>query len=491
MSTRRTILKSALATGTVVAFSGTIGGLRALADPGVPVRRSLLGMADDDPDLTTYREFVRILLAADQSRPVSWLGYSLLHGQYKGPYRYCPHGDWYFLPWHRGYVAMYEQAARELTGNQKFAMPYWDWTRQRELPSAFTLPTYKGRPNPLYVANRTLTGANWPLRDDIVGPDVMNAIYMETDFQRFGTSKNPHQYDLNMGWVVAGGGVQGTLEANPHNNIHNFIGGFMPTAGSPRDPIFMMHHSNIDRIWAHWNALGRDNTAGMSPTDRDLWLKMVFADNFLRPDGAPYSARVGDLQNTIALGYTYDNLPSADGRLADPQRSRRLAAAFAFGTSASDQNFGALADANRDAATPTKPLEKAVRLSPTQRDRLVSETATATEGSEVFALLRDIDHSPGVEGLRVFVSTGESASDATDGESLQVTQVGFLEHGKHSDHKGAPSILVELTPALRGLSAKGISVGDTITVKIAPVLRAGVSPDGQKAVPASVEIIVL
>jgi hypothetical protein len=54
-------------------------------------------------------------------------------------------------------------------------------------------------------------------------------------------------------WIVSGGGVQGTLEALPHNQVHNSIGGWMPTPASPRDPIFFMHHCNIDRIWAVWN----------------------------------------------------------------------------------------------------------------------------------------------------------------------------------------------------------------------------------------------
>lgn len=49
-------------------------------------------MALDDPDLDTYRTFAGLMLAKDQSKPVSWLGYSLQHGAYNGNYKYCPHG---------------------------------------------------------------------------------------------------------------------------------------------------------------------------------------------------------------------------------------------------------------------------------------------------------------------------------------------------------------------------------------------------------------
>ena len=42
---------------------------------------------------------------------------------------------------------------------------------------------------------------------------------------------------------------QGDIESNPHNNVHVDIGGWMgsvPTAA--QDPVFYVHHSNIDRL---------------------------------------------------------------------------------------------------------------------------------------------------------------------------------------------------------------------------------------------------
>jgi len=46
----------------------------------------------------------------------------------------------------------------------------------------------------------------------------------------------------------------GGLE-NIHNGVHVWVGGTMgwiPTA--PADPIFWMHHANIDRLWSVWQA---------------------------------------------------------------------------------------------------------------------------------------------------------------------------------------------------------------------------------------------
>lgn len=49
------------------------------------------------------------------------------------------------------------------------------------------------------------------------------------------------------GWV-------GTLvgEANVHNRVHVWVGGSMSPGTSPDDPVFFMHHCNIDRLWAQW-----------------------------------------------------------------------------------------------------------------------------------------------------------------------------------------------------------------------------------------------
>jgi len=75
----------------------------------------------------------------------------------------------------------------------------------------------------------------------------------------------------------------GILEGQPHNNVHRCIGGisappygggFMQANLSPVDPIFWLHHSNLDRIWDIWQ---RKQACQNSPS---------------LPDGAP--AKPGD-----------------------------------------------------------------------------------------------------------------------------------------------------------------------------------------------------
>src|SRR5206468_5668429 len=66
------------------------------------------------------------------------------------------------------------------------------------------------------------------------------------------------------------------------------------------DPIFWLHHSNIDRLWASWNANG-----GRNPGDA-AWRMSTF----VFPNGTGGRARLRSEQvSTLQLaGYSYDRL---------------------------------------------------------------------------------------------------------------------------------------------------------------------------------------
>ena len=56
----------------------------------------------------------------------------------------CQHQSWYFLPWHRGYVASFEQIVRAaivgLGGPADWSLPYWNYNDNRQtlkMPACF------------------------------------------------------------------------------------------------------------------------------------------------------------------------------------------------------------------------------------------------------------------------------------------------------------------------------------------------------------------
>src|SRR4029077_2907282 len=48
------------------------------------------------------------------------------------------HGSWWFLPWHRAYLAVTEWKLQAISGDPTLALPYWNWSSDRTIPSAFS-----------------------------------------------------------------------------------------------------------------------------------------------------------------------------------------------------------------------------------------------------------------------------------------------------------------------------------------------------------------
>ncbi|MBP1851056.1 tyrosinase family protein [Rhizobium halophytocola] len=229
----------------------------------------------------------------------------------------CQHQSWYFLPWHRGYVwaieSMLRQAIVDAGGPDDWALPYWNYSdtsrpNARLLPPAFSRQTLPdGSANPLFVQQRYGQGTS-----PIVLPagDVTLEALSVTFYT--GTSRASSGFGGLKTGFSHGGGVSGRLESKPHNIVHVDIGG-QNSAGpglmsdpdtAGLDPIFWLHHANIDRLWAVWNAAGNSD-----PTDA-AWLNGPMDRKFVMPDlaGNPWFYTPAEMVDTLVapLGYTYD-----------------------------------------------------------------------------------------------------------------------------------------------------------------------------------------
>jgi tyrosinase len=96
------------------------------------------------------------------------------------------------------------------------------------------------------------------------------------------------------------------FETRPHNPVHNLIGGSMATMQSPLDPIFFLHHCNVDRLWHAW-ALpdGRTMPVSSSPYWTGAPTSFVYAPGLTMPKVDTYSPRRAGTVKVTA--YDYDN----------------------------------------------------------------------------------------------------------------------------------------------------------------------------------------
>lgn len=132
-----------------------------------------------------------------------------------------------FLAWHRAFLYEMEKVLQAHVPG--VTIPYWDWANDHSLPSWVVLPSGVTR-----------------------GPDTSRHL--------------PSQADVDV--TVLGASDYITMTQNLetyHNTVHMYVGGnTMPyPALSPNDPMFWLHHANVDRLWAQWQV--RPGHEGLNP----------------------------------------------------------------------------------------------------------------------------------------------------------------------------------------------------------------------------------
>jgi hypothetical protein len=288
------------------------------------------------PVLDTYARGVAMMRALDdESPPVpeSWLWAANTHGidQFTTPrpaWAQCAHQSLFFLPWHRAYLAWFEGTIRSMTGEDDWALPYWNYSdpaSDRALPAEFVVETRvvdgEQVPNPLFSPDRSPDPI--PLDDTDVSYALGQPFYVLEMERGFG-GVLPDQYD-------------GVVELLPHNFIHGDIGGLSGFMRSPatagRDPIFWLHHANIDRLWEVWLALDgsvRLTDPGAVPASvATAWNSAVF---WFGDEQTPTTYAMEDVEDLTSapMDYEYESL-ALPAELADAVAQAREAALQAAG----------------------------------------------------------------------------------------------------------------------------------------------------------------
>eukprot|EP00531_Pseudo-nitzschia_arenysensis_P002126 CAMPEP_0116126492 /NCGR_PEP_ID=MMETSP0329-20121206/6359_1 /TAXON_ID=697910 /ORGANISM="Pseudo-nitzschia arenysensis, Strain B593" /LENGTH=550 /DNA_ID=CAMNT_0003620575 /DNA_START=130 /DNA_END=1782 /DNA_ORIENTATION=- len=178
-----------------------------------------------------------------------------------------------FLPWHRWFLHNFEKLLQETTGKCIY-LPYWDWERDAGWESwsdVMNPATFGSWGQNGCVSSGVLTwndNFNWNPGVNgggftCVQREFMGGRSFTGEAQILGMISNYNQFADTTG--NARGQSQGNpaargstnsfrveLENGPHMLVHALIGGHMRNNWSPADPLFYLHHTNVDRIWAMW-----------------------------------------------------------------------------------------------------------------------------------------------------------------------------------------------------------------------------------------------
>jgi N-acetylneuraminic acid mutarotase len=196
--------------------------------------------------------------------------------------------QWFFLPWHRLMLKQFEGVIREVLHDESFSLPYWNPVTGN--PDDLMVPAvFRDPGSPLYNGTRWFW-VNAGERIDKLYRDWINLSALNEKFYIDSANGNL--------------GFNPRMDQNPHFFTHLALGGDMAefsTVGG--DPLFYLHHTNMDRIWESWNRLGHKN-----PTDpKYLKRKFAYGDRSGKAVYLPVSAT----DRTAQMGYEYDSYEKA------------------------------------------------------------------------------------------------------------------------------------------------------------------------------------
>ncbi|MGH8885249.1 MAG: tyrosinase family protein [Egibacteraceae bacterium] len=194
-----------------------------------------------------------------------------------------------FLPWHRFMLLLLEAHLRRVLEDPSFGLPYWDWTADGDL----TVP-----PTDLWTIDDAVGGTGdpvttGPFKFDAENPSDSFRVFFEFEgfiggilLDRAGrglrrqlgevaglplpttgqvsrllteSDYDREEWDgISLGFrnhLEAGRfavGNNGLVPSRLHNGVHGWVSGDMGLTTSPNDPVFYLHHCNVDRIWEAW-----------------------------------------------------------------------------------------------------------------------------------------------------------------------------------------------------------------------------------------------
>ncbi len=492
-------------------------------------------------DLLWYAKGVGGMQSRALDDKTSWWFYAAMHGEYiarttfpgwrtlpspphvptsplppaavsKEFWNQCQHQSWFFLPWHRGYLMAFEAQVRadvvRLGGPATWTLPYWNYlgpANENTIPPAFTaakLPD--GSANPLLVKARYgpdgdgtvfVPGRARPHTGD---PNlVMGAVTDDAVTNNLFTGSNAVTPPPGFGGPQTGfshnGGTSGNLENNPHNIVHVYVGGgavsgpegLMTDPGmAALDPIFYLHHANIDRLWAVWN----QNPANKNPAVAK-WLKGPAASGgrkfvMPKPDGTSWVYTPEEVADLHALHYTYDNLaapPSVpSGRLFADRlavlgaTAASLSAADAAPVSA-DQNVELVGASQAPVPLTGTGARTSVRLDPAARRKVSASLAAASDVSipdRTYLHLENVRGNYDAAVLSVYINLPEGARPSEHPELL-AGSVGLFGLRRASevdgDHAGAGlDFIIEITKITDRLHMQRALDVDSLQVSVIP-----------------------
>lgn len=420
----------------------TLGGCERLNEQirNRPVRRMLrTGSAEVDADINTYRQAVQAMKALAPSNGRSWVAQATIHGTPSG-FNQCEHGTNHFFDWHRAYLRFFEMICQNLTGNDRFALPYWNWNQSPAIHPAFL-----DSASTLFAPRTRTTMAGFTS----ISSGQLDIIFNDTNFFTFSDQ----------------------IEGTPHNSVHSRIDGTLGQFNSPLDPLFWMHHCMVDYCWYKWNVeMGRNNT------DDAAWTNKVNG-NFVDGAGNPATATAAVTVLMPLLAYRYESSaigshPASTTSIRTQDEFRTLEARLRAGANVRFNVSQRVRLAEQASIAPDRP---ASFRAPGSTDSFRQIVESQTGPTRLFVTV-DAPLPPTTDFfVRVYVNLPSANASTPMSDPHYAGSFAFFGQpapdaaGQAPAHRHQPRFLVNVTETLQRLRAAGaLSPNEPLSIQLVP-----------------------
>lgn len=259
-----------------------------------------------------------------EPHPMFWVYYTPEHVYRSDSNIVSPPPQGQFLPWHRYYMKTHETILQQEC-NYTGAQPYWDEMRDADA-------SYNISDSVVFDPDTGFGGEGGDCVTD--GPFVNLTLHLTAAWGNVSSSSFclSRSFNNNIWQNANSTNTNPCLESanyteaascfpsNPHTAGHGGVGGTMlDVSGSPGDPLFFLHHTNLDRLWWKWQQASPENRtydigqdiSNLPTYEYLIENEFVFPGALLQDAGdTPYN--VTTLNHTLWMGGVMPNVTVGD-----------------------------------------------------------------------------------------------------------------------------------------------------------------------------------
>ena len=291
---------------TILVFSvmfGVMWSYFKFSDEGTRFVRKNANSVEAQSDMEAMNKALTIMRENGCTDPMSWYYQGAMHwipdsigknplcesystvADLKEAWDNCTHSPSgeekiHFLVWHRLYIWHFEKIVRKLSGKKDFALPYWGYTNNNSSDKMMPAMLRDPRSSLYEYCRFDSINNGYPISGEIERALDMTKLMTYTDYKSFCLNINAAPHGAMHDYIGTGNDTTGLLQfKNPITNSTTNTGlmGWVPTAGF--DPVFWLHHSNIDRVWQQWTNSNNGKMITLEELKSVEWPYVFFDEN--------------------------------------------------------------------------------------------------------------------------------------------------------------------------------------------------------------------